>query len=347
MVKPTPADLFVDMGDGINYETQVRSLAGYITPNNRFFVRNHGATPVIDASEWRLVIDGTGVERPMELGYEYLRSMPQTSVTRVIECAGNGRKHFAEAHGRAAEGSQWGSGAIGAAEWSGVRLSDVLELAGVTGGARDVMPEGLDEPRMQRPIPLAKALRDDTILALDMNGEALPPDHGYPARMVVPGWLGTASIKWVGRLQVSEEQLWSHWNTQDYVLIGPDYAPEGEAQGRVITTMPPVSIVELNRPARLAPGHHVIGGRAYAGESRVSRVEYRVDDGVWREAALCEPNIAGSWVRWQFPWEAQTGQHIIRVRATDESGNNQPDSVPWNDLGCLYNAVVPHPVQVG
>ncbi|ONM46410.1 molybdopterin-binding oxidoreductase [Nocardia donostiensis] len=346
VVKPTPPELMEDFGDGLNYGTRLSNHPGYLTPIDRFFVRNHGATPVIDARTWQLRVDGSGVRRPVVFSYEQLWEMPLTSVVRAIQCAGNGRVFFAERFGREAEGTQWRTGALSTAEWTGVRLRELLERAGPTVYARDVMPEGLDELRFDRPMPLAKAMADDTIVALAMNGEVLPCDHGFPARVVVSGWVGTASVKWVGRIQVAAEELHSYWNTRDYVLAGPGYPRVGPAEGVPITVVPPMSVIELDWPAVIPSGARTIRGRAFSGADRVVRVAVQADDAAWRQARLLEPNIAGAWVRWEIDWLATPGEHGLRVRATDAQGNVQPDTVPWNDHGCLYNAVVAHPVRV-
>jgi DMSO/TMAO reductase YedYZ molybdopterin-dependent catalytic subunit len=346
VVKPVPRELLVDRGTGTDVETRLGTVDGYLTPVDRFYIRSHSPTPVIDARSWRLRIDGTGVAVPVELTYEQVADLPQVRVIKAIECAGNARRFFNEVYGREAEGIQWRTGAIGVAEWSGVPLAHLLGLAGLVEGARDVMPEGLDEHRGRRPMPLAKALADDTILALRMNDDTLPPDHGFPARVVVPGWLGTASIKWVGRIQVSSEPLYSPWNTEEYILAGPDYRAEDPARGVPITEMPVVSMLSLDWPATLPAGSHLIGGRAYAGEGVVARVDYSIDGGLWRSAQLKEPNLAGAGVRFGFSWIAEPGYHEIRIRATDEDGRTQPDTVPWNDKGCCYNAVMAHPVNV-
>jgi DMSO/TMAO reductase YedYZ molybdopterin-dependent catalytic subunit len=269
------------------------------------------------------------------------------TVITTLECAGDRRVLFGEAYGRRFDGTQWGRGAIGTAEWTGVRLRDLLEPAGITSGATDVMPESLDEIGARRPMPLAKALADDTLVALAMNGEGLPPDHGYPARVVVPGWLGAASIKWVGRIEVSEQPLHVPWNTDDYVLIGPDHRPEEQSSGSQITSIPVASLVELPWPARLQPESQVIRGRAFAGENQVAAVEYCIDEGPWQEALLSPPESTTAWVRWQFNWdEPAPGDHVIQVRATDDQGRTQPDTVPWNELGYCYNAVLSHPVCI-
>lgn len=346
VVKPTPPELLVDRGTGADYETRLGTLDGYTSPNDRFFVRSHSPTPRIDAASWRLRLEGTGLRRPLTLDYEALRSMPQTTVVRTIECAGNGRHMFKEVFGVSADGAQYRMGMIGVAEWRGVRLRDLLERAGVTRAARDVMPEGLDDRRMRRPMPLAKALEDDTLLALEMNGETLPADHGFPARVVVSGWIGAACTKWVGRIEVSEEPLRSPWNTVEYVLVGPHYRARLPALGPVVTEAPVRSVLDLDWPAELPAGPTIVHGRASAGESRVREVTYRIDDGPWRAAELFGPRHDRAWVRWRFRWEATPGTHAIRTRATDERGRSQPESVPWNHYGYSYNAVAAHPVVV-
>ncbi|MBF8184339.1 sulfite oxidase [Nonomuraea sp. K274] len=343
VVKPTPAELMEDTGTGVDYGVRPDRLPGFLTPIDRFFLRGHAPTPRLDAATWSLRIEGDGVREPVTYGYADLwERFPLVSMVRTIECAGNRRVLFGEAYGRGFAGTQWGRGAIGTAEWTGVRLRDLLERAGITAEAREVMPEALDRIRARRPMPLAKALADDTLLALAMNGETLPPDHGFPARVVVSGWLGAASIKWVGRIEVSEQPLRVPWNTEDYVLIGPDY-PSGPVP---ITGLPVASLVELPWPARLRPGPQVVRGRAFAGENAVTAVEYRVDDGPWRPASLTEPRLPAIWVRWQFAWDARPGDHTIQVRATDDQGRTQPGTVPWNDLGYLNHAVLSHPVRV-
>lgn len=220
IVKPTPSDLMEDTGSGLDFGTRPDRMLGDITPVDRFFVRSHSPTPAIDAATWELRIDGNGVRRELSYTYDDLwAAFPLTTVTRTLECAGNRRVLFGTELGRTFEGTQWGRGAISTAEWTGVRLRDLLDPAGVTPNACDVMPESLDAIRARRPLPLAKASADDTIVAIAMNGEPLPPDHGFPARLIVSGWLGAASIKWLGRIEVSEQALQVPWNTVDYVLV--------------------------------------------------------------------------------------------------------------------------------
>lgn len=179
-----------------------------------------------------------------------------------------------------------------------------------------------------------------------MNGEVLPADHGFPARLVVSGWHGAASIKWLGRIQVSDHPLYVPWNTEDYVLIGPDFPAAEPARGPAITALPVSSLVELPWPARLRPEPQMIRGRAFAGENRVERVQYRIDDGPWQDALITSPVTPGVWVRWQFSWTPAPGEPTLRVRATDDQGNTQPDSTSWNERGYLQTSVLAHPVCV-
>jgi DMSO/TMAO reductase YedYZ molybdopterin-dependent catalytic subunit len=347
VVKATPAELMQDTGTGLDFGTRPDRMPGYLVPNDRFYIRSHAPTPQVDVAEWTLRIEGNGVQRPVTYGYgELWNRFPLVSVIRTIECAGNRRILLGKESGSTFEGTQWERGAIGTAEWTGVRLRDLLEPAGLTLGAREVMPESLDEIRARRPMPVAKAMADDTLVALAMNGEVLPADHGFPVRVVVAGWLGAASIKWLTRIEVSQERLYVPWNTEDYVLIGPRYSADGPARGPAITTVPVAALAELPWPARLRPEPQLIRGRAFAGEDAVATVEYRVDDGPWRPAELGSPEIPGAWVRWQFAWTPEPGDYVLRVRATDERGNTQPDASEWNELGYLQHSVLSHPVHV-
>jgi DMSO/TMAO reductase YedYZ molybdopterin-dependent catalytic subunit len=347
VVKPTPAELMEDTGTGLDYGTRPDRIPGGLTPTDRFYIRSHAPTPRLDTATWTLHVEGTGVREPVAYTYDDLwNRFPLVSVTRTIECAGNRRVLFGEEFGHTFAGTQWGRGAIGTAEWTGVRLRDLLEPAGITPSACEVMPEALDEIRARRPLPLAMACSEDTLVAVAMNGEVLPADHGFPARLVVSGWLGAASIKWLGRIEVSEHPLYVPWNTEDYVLIGPDFPADGPARGPVINELPVASLVELPWPAQLRPEPQMIRGRAFAGENRVARVEYRIDDGPWQDAPITSPHTPGAWVRWQFRCNPEPGDHTLRVRATDDQGNTQPDSTSWNELGYLQHSVLAHPVHV-
>ena len=347
VVKPTPPDLFYDFGSNKEMRWENMYGRGYIVPNELFFVRNHTRTPRIDVATWRLKIEGSGIQRSIELTYDDLLGMPSVSVLRYVECAGNGRSFFEAQYGRRASGTQWRLGAVGVAEWTGVQLREVLDRAGLKRTAKDVMPEGLDELRVRRPMSIAKALEDDTLIVYAMNGQPLPPDHGFPVRTLTPGWIGIANIKWVGRIEVSEEALYSTWNTDSYILIGPDYRPAPPAKGPILSSQSVKSALELPWEGEIRAGRRAVSGRSWSPFGKITKVEYSLDRGItWATARLHEPNLARAWVRWDFPWDARPGDHAIKVRATDERGNTQPAGVSFNDQGYLYNAIVGHPISV-
>ncbi|MGE3538703.1 MAG: sulfite oxidase [Candidatus Tectimicrobiota bacterium] len=346
-VKQTPPEWFIS--HGLNQEMRWEHMysRGYLTPTSLFFIRNHDPSPTIDLSTWRLKVEGTGVQRPMELSYDDLLRLPSVSVTRYLECAGNGRAFFKEALDKPAQGTQWRLGAFGVAEWTGVPLKEILQRAGLKRSAVDVMPSGLDTRHIERPIPVAKALEDDTLLVYAMNGDTLSPDHGFPARLLVPGWVGIANIKWVGTIQVAEQALRVTKNTTDYVMVGPSFSARPPAKGPVVTLQTPKSAIALPWPATLQAGAHRIRGYAWSPHGKIAAVEYSLDGGKrWQRATLRSPNIARAGVRWDFVWEASPGAYSLMTRARDEQGHTQPDTVPWNELGYAFWAVVRHPVQV-
>ncbi len=336
---------------GTNLETRLADLDGLLTPNDLFFVRNHAPTPVIDPAAYRLAVGGPGAETRIELSLDELRALPSHTLISYLECAGNWRGFFQRITGRTASGSQWGTGAVGCAEWSGPRLADVLALAGVGDDAVEVNVIGLDEAEWARPMPLAKALDPDTILALTMNGELLPPDHGFPVRVIVPGWVGSSSVKWVGRIEVATEKVWVRANTTSYVLVGEEwpadrYAP---ADGAPITTGAVKSALALPYPADLSRGPKMLRGFAYSPGGAVVGVEWSENDGPWAPARLIgtPEALPHAWARFEFEWEATPGSHVIRTRATDAAGNTQPLEGVYNEKGYLLNVALPHPVEVG
>lgn len=346
VVKPVPPELFVNFGSNFEMRWQNMTGRGYVVPNELFFIRNHSRTPRIDTPAWRLRVEGSGVTRPREFTYEEILSLPDVAVRRYVECAGNGRSFFETQYNMRAQGTQWRLGAVGVAEWTGVPLREILDRAGLKRTAVDVMPEGQDDLKVRRPMSIAKALEDDTLLVYAMNGHPLPPDHGFPARVLVPGWIGVASIKWVGRIEVSETPLYSSWNTENYVMIGPSYQPAPPAKGPILSQQNLKSAFELPWPAELRPGQHTIRGRSW-GPNSIARVEYSLDRGVtWQAARMRDRSTPRAWVRWEFEWDARPGEYSLRARARDDQGSVQPGGVPFNEQGYLYNAVVGHPVTV-
>jgi len=341
IVKPLDPALLIPQGTNAEMRWESMRGRGYLTPYDRFFVRNHTGTPRIDPATWRLRVHGSGVRRELSLSYRDLLRLPKVTVTKAVECAGNARSFFDTQQGTPVPGTAWGLGAIGVATWTGVPLAEVLDRVGLTRAALDVMPVGLDEQAVRRPVPVEKALAD-TLLVTGMNGRRLPPDHGFPVRLLVPGWIGVANVKWVGSIEVSETPLQSPWNTTSYRLFGPDH-PDSP----LLTTQVVKSALELPFPAALRPGPQWLTGRSWSGEGRITRVEVSVDRGPWRPAVLDRLNLPQAWRRWSFPWNARTGRHTIRVRARDDRGHVQPDTVPFNEQGYLFGAVVDHPVTVG
>jgi DMSO/TMAO reductase YedYZ molybdopterin-dependent catalytic subunit len=353
IVKPLPPEFFEVYGTNAETKWEALSGQGYLTPIDRFFVRNHTSTPDIDVNTWSLRLFGTGLRRPAEFGYRELRALPSESVTASIECAGNGRSFYTSQQGQQVSGTPWKLGAIGVARWRGVRLSTLLARAGLTRRAVDVLPSGLDADyvtggvnlgKVRRPLPVAKAL-DDVLVAYEMNGQPLPPDHGFPVRLVVPSWIGIASIKWLGSIEVSETPLVSPWNTQFYRLIGPAYPPEGTLVSRQVVK----SAFELPRDAVLAAGkRHVLRGRSWSGNGRICKVDVSVDGGnTWHPAKPTSQAPERGWLQWEFPWRPKaSGAYTLRARATDVTGAQQPVVAEYNTQGYLFGAIVPHPVIV-
>ena len=347
--KPIPDNFFIPLGSNAEMRFEVMANRAYATPNSFFFVRNHTSTPLIDVKTWRLRIEGDGVEKPLELTYDDLLKMPVKTVTRFVECAGNGRSFFTSLVNKPADGGQWRLGGYGLAEWTGVPLSDLLKQAGIKRTAVDVMPTGLDSTGVERPMPLAKAMEEDTLVAYLMNGEILPPDHGFPARVVAPGWIGINSIKWVGKITVSEKPIFVEKNTISYVFIGPDYTPQPPAKGPALTTQVVKSACALPWPATLNAGSQKIAGYAWSAFGKIAKVEVSLDNGkTFRDASLVGPNIERSGARWELTFDARPGAMTITPRATDDKGNVQYDASrqKWNQLGYLFGAMVPHPVNV-
>ncbi|MEU6215592.1 sulfite oxidase [Streptomyces sp. NPDC047023] len=355
IVKALPPELFTVRGT--NAETNFAALRGTgpLTPVDRFFVRNHTSTPRIDAGAWRLTVWGDGLTGgPVDFSYDRLRSLRPVERTLFIECAGNGRSFYTTQQGQQVSGTAWTLGAVGVARWRGARLSDVLRLAGVGRGAVDVLPRGLDDSvvangvdlgRVRRPLPVAKAL-DDVLLAYEMNGRPLPPDHGGPVRLVVPDWVGISSIKWVGDIEVSDEPLYSPWNTDMYRLFGPEHPAQGSAP---LTRQSLKSAFELELGATV-PVHRtrLLTGRSWSAAAAVTRVEVSTDGGGrWRTARMHDAPRRGGWVRWSVPWTPRaTGATALLARATDATGRTQPERAVHNTQGYLFDAVVRHPVTV-
>jgi DMSO/TMAO reductase YedYZ molybdopterin-dependent catalytic subunit len=357
IVKPLPPELFTVYGTNAEMRWSAMRGQDYLVPVDRFFVRNHTSTPIIDADTWSLQLFGAGLhgaptaDSPVEIDLRRLRRMPSETVTAFVECAGNGRSYYTTQQGQTVAGTAWKLGAIGVARWRGVRLSTVLRHAGLNRHAVDVMPSGLDPNYatggidlgpVRRPLPIRKAVRD-VLVAYEMNGEPLPYDHGHPVRLIVPSWIGISSIKWLGRLEVADTPLFSPWNTQFYRLFGPDHPSDGTPFDRQVVK----SAFELDPGAQLPAGRPTrLTGRSWSANGAIRRVEVSVDGArQWRPARLVGPGTDTGWQRWEIDWSPQApGTYELRARATDRTGVTQPDVAAYNTLGYLFGGVVRHPV---
>ncbi len=324
------------------FETPMELVDGLLTPNELFFIRANGPLTVdIDPAAWRLSVTGL-VSTPLNLSLADLQAMPPRTMTAFLECSGNSRGRFGTVPA-AVQGTLWGNGAIGNAEWVGVSVVDVLDQAGIQPGAVDVVSQGGDFAEMQRGLPIEIAMNPDVMLVWQMNGADVPNANGGPVRLIVPGWGGIASTKWIVGLEVIDHAFDGYFNVQDYI-----YIDENGTVTRPVTTMPVSSVITAPAPqASVAAGSQTISGFAWSGYGAVAQVEVSVDDGAtWAVATIAEEAGRLSWVRFEFPWDAQPGAVVLRSRATDERGLQQPASTPWNAKGYGMNEVYAVPVTV-
>ena len=354
---PKP-DMVIHSEHPFNGELPVHLLDDAVTPTARHFVRNNGGIPERARSKdmrgWVLRVDGE-VDHELSLTFEDLYCLPQVSMQIVLECAGNGRSLFEPQVG----GTQWIRGAVGCAEWTGVRLRDVLKTAGVKDGAvyaafygEDASPDG-EEP-FSRGIPIAKAMDEHTLIALAVNGTPLPATHGFPARLLVPGWIGSAMQKWLNRIRVLN-RVHDSAKMSGYSYRVPAYpATPGvkppEEEMRIATAWIVKSLITRPRAnLQVRAGDAVrSGGHAWAGENRVERVLVSTDFGIsWQDAALTDPANRYAWYHWQADLTFRNrGYYEIWARAFDDTGSAQPFRQPWNPKGYLGNVIHRVPVLV-
>jgi sulfite oxidase len=330
----------------LDLEMPSEFVNSWITPVSHFYVRNHVFEPApVDAREWRLTVQGE-VEKTVTLSLSELARMDVHSVTNTLECAGNGRAF----QNPRVPGIQWQRGAIGTARFSGPRLREVLERAGLKSTGKHVMFRGLDEapgkvPPFIRSIPIEKAMDPDTLVATHMNGALLTDHHGFPARALVPGWVGAASGKWLTEIKVLEKEFEGNFMKPGYRLPNRPVQP-GEAfdpnDTHPLTTLSVKSIIASpGEGARLNLGPVRIYGAAWAGEANVDKVEISTD-GVrsWAPATLGKEQARYAWRLWSYDWKPKAGgEYAIRSRASDEQGHVQPEVAVWNPSGYLYNAI--------
>jgi sulfite oxidase len=327
----------------INLETPLRELTTDVTPYELFFVRNNYDGPEIDPAQYALRVDGE-VDNPLILRLDDLRRLDQVTETITLECAGNGRSF----HNPKASGIQWEHGAVGTAVWKGVRLADVLRLARPRPTARHVVPDGNDTPPTPqapdfiRSHPLWKALDPHTLLALEMNGRPVPHLHGGPVRLIVPGWIGSASLKWLTRLTLAEAEWNGPFMQRSY--RSPRVDDPKQTYSLQSLECKSVIVAPADR-AQLAPGAHVLAGYAWAGEGNVVAVDVSTDGGqTWTPAALKGDEHRYAWRRWEQSWDAAPGQYTIMARASDSLGRHQPASRPADPQGYRWNVI--HAIRV-
>jgi DMSO/TMAO reductase YedYZ molybdopterin-dependent catalytic subunit/rhodanese-related sulfurtransferase/glyoxylase-like metal-dependent hydrolase (beta-lactamase superfamily II) len=332
--------MLVHRTDPLNCETAIPALiGGVVMPNARFYVRNHFATPAIDAEQWRLDVGGL-VERPLSLSGRDLSGLPIDTRVVTLECAGNGRYRLEPA----VEGEPWRLGAVSTAEWTGVPLTEVLNRAGVLPAATDIVFRGADHGQVdgrdgpihfERSLSLDTAYQAQALLAYAMNGEPLPLQHGYPLRLVVPGWYGVASVKWLTAIELVDHAFDGYWQTTKYCY-------ETDEGDREPVTLQRVRAL-ITEPAdgeTLPVGETTVRGVAWSGAAPIDRVEISIDDRPWQPARLIGERQPHRWQWWELHIRLdQPGPHTIQARATDLAARTQPATPPWNRHGYGNNAI--------
>jgi DMSO/TMAO reductase YedYZ molybdopterin-dependent catalytic subunit len=336
---PSPDDLVVVKPAPLNAETPAPALAAEVTPSRHAYVRSNFDFPQLGGDEHRIAVGGA-VRSPFALAVRELRAMPMRTVVATMECAGNDRSSMRPPP----PGELWRSGAVSTTRWTGAPLAALLERAGVCPDAVEILVEGADagtredadgNVRFGRGLAMTAATHPDTLLALMMNDEPLTPAHGAPVRLVVPGWYGMASVKWVARIEALTTPYRGYFQTKRYVY-------EGAAGSRPVTRMRVKSMIVSPEDGDIVAGSRLtIRGWAWSGEGAIERVDVAVGGGdTWQPARLHRPASPHAWTRWELSCELrEPGRYALRSRATDSAGNVQPDDAPWNRHGYGNNAV--------
>ena len=327
-----------------NHGMPLEALRYPITPAGLHYLLIHYDIPVVDPESWQLDVDGE-VRHPLSLTIDDLRRRGAVEVCSTMECAGNGRARF-----EPMPASQpWLLEAVGTARWLGVPLRSVLEEAGLGERAVEILFTGLDrgvegelEQSYQRSLPVAEAMREEVLLVYEMNGAPLLPQHGFPLRLVVPGWYGMTNVKWLKSVTVLDHPFTGYQQEHSYRLRGDEH-DAGIPLTRMLprALMVPPGIPEfLTRERLLAPGDHVLQGRAWSGHAAIDRVEVSVDGGDTWEPAETRRDLDSDWAwcSWTYRWSATPGHYELRCRATDEAGNVQPLDSAWNVGGYANNS---------
>ncbi|WP_328320383.1 sulfite oxidase [Kribbella sp. NBC_00382] len=342
-----------DTGEGItgdelqlaarNHGMPLEALRYDLTPAGLHYVLVHYDIPAASAANWRLTVDGC-VEQPLSFGMTELRAMGRQTLRVTLECAGNGR---AGLHPRPIS-QPWLMEAVGTAEWTGVPLAGLIRAAGIRKDAIDVVFTGADhgfergiEQDYQRGLTVTEALDSGAIVAWEMNGAPLPPQHGYPLRLIMPGWYGMASVKWLRSIELIDHEFTGYQNSVAYRI-----RQEADEVGVGITRIEPRALLIppghpdfMSRHRFVPAGAVVLKGRAWSGWAPIERVEVSVDAGVsWHDAKLDADSNDLAWRGFSFDWDAIPGEHVLTVRAHDASGRVQPIEAPWNRGGFANNS---------
>jgi sulfane dehydrogenase subunit SoxC len=325
-----------------NHGMPLEALRFPITPVGLHYLLIHYDIPIVDADAWRLEVRGA---RTLTVSLDDLRGRPPAELAATMECAGNGRARFDPRP----VSQPWLHEAVGTARWRGTPLRPLLEEAGVPGDRVEVVFHGLDRgveggerQAYARSLPLAEALRDDVLLAYEMNGAPLPPQHGFPLRLVVPGWYGMTNVKWLASIDLAREPFAGYQQARAYRLRrddGDGGAPVERMQPRAL--MAPPGIPEFFSRARsLDAGACTIEGRAWSGVAPVAGVDVSTDGGeTWDAAELGDDLGRWAWRGWTYAWVAAPADYVLACRARDEAGNVQPLEAPWNVGGYANNGV--------
>jgi len=335
-----------------NHGMPLEAMRYDVTPVGMHYLLTHFDIPVVDAASYRLHVEGR-VDRLLELSLDDLRSRPAVTRALTMECAGNGRTLMSPRP----LSQPWVLEAVGTGEWTGVPLAAVLDEAGVREGAVDVVFTGGDrgidgdiEQAFQRSLTIEEARESGALLAYDLNGAPLPPQHGFPLRLVVPGWYGMTNVKWLTSIEVTHAPFTGYYQATSYNVRLEEDDP-GVPVTRIVprSLMVPPGIPDFyTRVRTVEAGPCQIVGRAWSGLGAIRTVEFSADGGSTWTTAEVEPPTLGdaAWQGWRVEWDATPGAHELCCRATDEPGNTQPLEPEWNTGGYLNNAVQRVPVEV-
>jgi DMSO/TMAO reductase YedYZ molybdopterin-dependent catalytic subunit len=327
---------------GRNRGMPLEAMRYDITPTGLHYLLVHFDIPDVDPATWRLRLGGL-VDQPIELSLDDLRARPARTIPVTLECAGNGRARLSPRP----LSNPWLFEAVGTAEWTGTPLGPILDEVGLHDGARELVFTGADrgvqggtEHDFQRSLAIDEARRPEVMLVYAMNGEPLQPQHGFPVRLVVPGWYGMASVKWLREIEAVGEPFQGYQQAKTYRFkADADDPGQPVSRIRVRALMAPPGIPDYFTRRRLVTaGRVALTGRAWGGRAPIARVEVGID-GDWADAAL-GPSIGDfAWRPWSFDWDAVPGKHLLACRATDADGERQPLSAPWNYQGMGNNSV--------